>query len=80
LRNETLCGIAQSLRTRYVAGNRLAASAVEEERGRSWGGSTERHDEPGSGERTGLEVFLEEGCDEGTFVAPTGSQRSLNLS
>ena len=40
---------------------RLAASAVEEERGRSWGGSTERHNAAGSGERAGREVFLEEG-------------------
>ena len=40
---------------------RLAASAVEEERGRSWGGSTERHNAADSGERVGREVFLEEG-------------------
>jgi hypothetical protein len=40
---------------------RLAAPAVEEERGRSWGGSTERHSAAGSGERAGREVFLEEG-------------------
>ena len=40
---------------------RLAASAVEEERGRSWGGSTERHNAAGSGERAGRGVFLEEG-------------------
>ena len=42
--------------------NRLAASAVEEERGRSWGGSTERTQEPGSGERAGLKCFWRRGA------------------
>jgi hypothetical protein len=45
-----------------LPGNRLAASAVEEERGRSWGGSTERTQEPGSGERAGLKCFWRRGA------------------
>src|SRR5262245_26177347 len=52
-------------------------------RGRSWGGSTERHVRGRLRGASRPRSVLEEGCDEGTFVAvlivPTSAQSELNI-
>ena len=87
LRIATPWQIAQVGETRYLAANRETASAVEEERGRSWGGSTERNtygrrtqgSESGGRSVSGGGVAM-----RGTFVAigmfPTSPQSVLNIS
>src|SRR5215216_1407471 len=43
-----------------------------------------KHERPAQGSEPGAQCFLEEGCDEGTFVAgsmlPMSSQSPLNIS
>ena len=63
---------------RYIAAHRPAASAVEEERGRSWGGSTAQTRRGRLGERAGREVFGG-GCDEG-YVRRTAEDTQLPLN
>ena len=66
-----------------VPGNRLAASAVEEERGRSWGGSTERNttrpaqgSEPGAKCLTGARRSRQRAPEALKHDAPDSGERA----